>query len=52
MNSELKRVDANRKATEAKIKEAEEKVKLNKSLPYLVSNVVEVCSIGFALAVC
>jgi len=42
MKSELQRLNHEKKALEAKIKENDEKLKMNKQLPYLVANVVEV----------
>lgn len=33
------------KMKQAKVKESESKIKMNKALPYLVANVIEVCSV-------
>lgn len=40
---ETHRLSLEHDATKEKIKENQEKIKLNKQLPYLVGNVVEVC---------
>lgn len=42
MKSEVTRLSHEQKSTTAKIKENHEKIKLNKQLPYLVANIVEV----------
>lgn len=42
MKSEVTRLSHEQKSTAAKIKENHEKIKLNKQLPYLVANIVEV----------
>jgi hypothetical protein len=42
LNTESSRLDHERKVNEARLKENVEKIKLNKQLPYLISNVVEV----------
>lgn len=42
MRSEANRLNHETKALEAKIKENEEKLKMNKQLPYLVANVIEI----------
>jgi 26S proteasome regulatory subunit T5 len=42
MKSEKMRLDHEKSSMTAKIKENKEKIKLNRQLPYLVSNVVEV----------
>lgn len=42
MNSEVTRLTHETKAMNEKIRENEEKIKLNKQLPYLVSNVIEI----------
>jgi ATP-dependent 26S proteasome regulatory subunit len=43
MKSEVLRVTHELQAMKDKIKENSEKIKVNKTLPYLVSNVIEVC---------
>jgi ATP-dependent 26S proteasome regulatory subunit len=47
MKSETLRLQHEQGAMKEKIKDNEEKVKMNKQLPYLVANVVEVCVIFF-----
>lgn len=42
MKSEILRINHDLTATKEKIKENTEKIKVNKTLPYLVSNVIEV----------
>jgi 26S proteasome regulatory subunit T5 len=42
MRSEILRITHDLTATKDKIKENTEKIKVNKTLPYLVSNVIEV----------
>jgi len=42
MNSEMHKLEGSRKTHEARLKDNLEKIKLNKQLPFLVSNVVEV----------
>ena len=42
LNTESSRLDHERKVNEARLKENVEKIKLNKQLPYLISNVIEV----------
>lgn len=42
MNTEIHRLDREKKVHEARLKDNGEKIKLNKQLPYLVSNIVEV----------
>ena len=42
MKSEIMRISNELQAQKEKIKENTEKIKVNKTLPYLVSNVVEV----------
>ena len=42
MRSEIMRVSHELQAQKEKIKENTEKIKVNKTLPYLVSNVIEV----------
>ena len=42
MKSELMRISHELQAQKEKIKENTEKIKVNKTLPYLVSNVIEV----------
>lgn len=42
MKSELMRISHELTAQKEKIKENTEKIKVNKTLPYLVSNVIEV----------
>ncbi len=44
MKSEVMRISHELQAQKEKIKENAEKIKVNKTLPYLVSNVIEVCS--------
>jgi len=44
MRSEVMRISHELQAQKDKIKENTEKIKVNKTLPYLVSNVIEVCS--------
>jgi len=45
MKSEIMRISHELQAQKEKIKENSEKIKVNKTLPYLVSNVIEVsCS--------
>lgn len=41
---ELQRLNLELQTTKEKTKENQEKIKLNKQLPYLVANIVEVCS--------
>lgn len=43
MKSEVMRISHETQAQNEKIKENTEKIKVNKTLPYLVSNVIEVC---------
>ena len=43
MRSEVLRISHELQTQKEKIKENTEKIKVNKTLPYLVSNVVEVC---------
>lgn len=43
MRSEVMRISHELQAQKDKIKENTEKIKVNKTLPYLVSNVIEVC---------
>ena len=43
MKSEVLRVTHELQAMKDKTKENSEKIKVNKTLPYLVSNVIEVC---------
>ena len=43
MKSEVMRISHELQAQKEKIKENAEKIKVNKTLPYLVSNVIEVC---------
>ena len=43
MKSEVLRVTHELQSMKDKIKENSEKIKVNKTLPYLVSNVIEVC---------
>lgn len=45
MKSEILRINNELQTQKEKIKENTEKIKVNKTLPYLVSNVVEVCNI-------
>lgn len=42
MKSEIMRISHELQAQKEKIKENSEKIKVNKTLPYLVSNVIEV----------
>ena len=42
MKSEVTRISHEHKTLQSKLKENYEKIKLNKQLPYLVSNIVEV----------
>ena len=42
MNSEMGKLERDRKVHEARLKDNMEKIKLNKQLPFLVSNIVEV----------
>lgn len=42
MKSEVMRISHELQAQKEKIKENNEKIKVNKTLPYLVSNVIEV----------
>jgi 26S proteasome regulatory subunit T5 len=46
MNSEVSRVNHDIKVWKTKVKENQEKIKLNKQLPYLVSNIVEVLDLN------
>ena len=48
MKLETSRMEHEQKALEAKIKDTNEKVKMNKQLPYLVSNVIEVLDVDNA----
>lgn len=50
MKSEVLRVTHELQAMKDKIKENSEKIKVNKTLPYLVSNVIEVCICGGGLS--
>ena len=43
MRSEVQRISHELQSEQEKIKDNTEKIKVNKTLPYLVSNVVEVC---------
>lgn len=43
MKSEIMRFQHEQLSMNEKIKDNKEKIKLNKQLPYLVANVVEVC---------
>lgn len=43
MKSEVMRISHELQAQTDKIKDNAEKIKVNKTLPYLVSNVIEVC---------
>ena len=43
MKSEVMRISHELQTQKDKIRENTEKIKLNKTLPYLVSNVIEVC---------
>jgi 26S proteasome regulatory subunit T5 len=45
LQEETTRISLELDALREKTKENQEKIKLNKQLPYLVGNVVEVCSI-------
>ncbi|KAH9258455.1 hypothetical protein BASA81_003504 [Batrachochytrium salamandrivorans] len=45
MNSELSRINRDNQSTLARIAENKEKIKLNKQLPYLVGNVVEILTL-------
>lgn len=47
MKSEVMRITHELTAQTEKIKENTEKIKVNKTLPYLVSNVIEVSFINF-----
>lgn len=47
MKSEVLRVTHELQAMKDKIKENSEKIKVNKTLPYLVSNVIEVSGVLF-----
>jgi len=51
MRSELMRISHELQAQKDKIKENTEKIKVNKTLPYLVSNVIEVglCCSSFCI---
>ena len=49
VQDETQRLTLEHDAMKEKIKENQEKIKLNKQLPYLVGNVVEVSTIGFCL---
>ena len=44
MKSEVMRISHELQTQKDKIRENTEKIKLNKTLPYLVSNVIEVCA--------
>jgi 26S proteasome regulatory subunit T5 len=46
MNSEVSRLNHDLKVWKSKVKENQEKIKLNKQLPYLVSNIVEVLDLN------
>jgi hypothetical protein len=48
LTAESTRLDHDKKVQEMRLKENMEKVKLNKQLPYLISNVVEVCGAACA----
>jgi len=50
MKSEIMRISNELQTQKEKIKENTEKIKVNKTLPYLVSNVVEVCDYVFLLS--
>ena len=47
MKSEVMRINHELQAQKEKIKENTEKIKVNKTLPYLVSNVIEVRSLSY-----
>ena len=49
MKSEVMRISHELQAQKEKIKENTEKIKVNKTLPYLVSNVIEVCTVVTSL---
>ena len=51
MKSEIMRISHELQAQKEKIKENTEKIKVNKTLPYLVSNVIEVCILMFLIFV-
>ena len=44
MKSEIQRINHDSETQRERIKDNNEKVKLNKTLPYLVGNIVEVCN--------
>jgi 26S proteasome regulatory subunit T5 len=43
MKSEIERLSHEQAGVKERIKENQEKIKLNRQLPYLVGNIVEVC---------
>lgn len=45
MKSEVMRIGHEQQAMKEKIKENAEKIKVNKTLPYLVSNVIEILDV-------
>lgn len=51
MKSEVLRVTHELQAMKDKIKENSEKIKVNKTLPYLVSNVIEVRVVNFYVVI-
>lgn len=46
MNSEVTKINFDISQSKARILENEEKIKLNKQLPYLVSNIIEILDLG------
>ena len=52
MHSDMKRIKHEEMKCRDKIKENVEKIKINKQLPYLVANVIEVCHVSCAMCVC
>lgn len=47
MRNEVNRITHEMQSTKEKIRENEERIKVNKTLPYLVSNVIEVLIIFY-----
>ena len=46
MRSEIQRIKHESESHKARIKENQDKIKLNKQLPYLVGNIIEVLDLG------
>ena len=46
MRSEIQRIKHESESNKERIKENQDKIKLNKQLPYLVGNIIEVLDLG------